>query len=157
GLCTMHADTVEASLKRLVQDPMNVPPASIPLMNCALVVKRVHVRTGSGEKKSTRRIVQVAEILGSDAIRNISTWNPARGEFEADIASSRLLKRVAEGTGLTMDEVKEEMERRKRVLRWMRAHNMRNYRKFSQTIAMYRKDPDRIYRQAMKFTEIPGV
>lgn len=157
GLCTMHADTVETSLKRLVQEPMNVPSASIPLMNCSLVVKRVHLRTGSGDNKSTRRVVQVAEILGSDTIRNISTWNPAKDEFEMDIAGSRLLKRLAENTGLTMDEVREEMERRKRVLRWMRAHNMRNYRKFSQTIAMYRKDPDRIYRRAMKFTEFPGV
>ncbi len=157
GLCTMHADTVETSLKRLVQDPMKVPPASIPLMNCALVVKRVQVKTASGERKGTRRIVQVAEILSSDAVRNMSVWSPAVDEYKVDIGSSRLLKRVAESSGLTMEEVNEELERRKRVLRWMRAHNMRNYRKFSETIAMYRKDPERIYRQAMKFTEFPGV
>ena len=153
----MHADTVETSLKRLVQDPMKVPPASIPLMNCALVVKRVQVKTASGERKGTRRIVQVAEILSSDAVRNMSVWSPAVDEYKVDIGSSRLLKRVAESSGLTMEEVNEELERRKRVLRWMRAHNMRNYRKFSETIAMYRKDPERIYRQAMKFTEFPGV
>jgi flagellar protein FlaI len=157
GLCTMHADTVETSLKRLVQDPMNVPPASISLMNCSLVVKRVHIRTGPNEKKITRRITQVGEILGADSVKNISIWNPAKDEYEVDLSSSRLLKRIAEINGLTMDEILEEIERRKRVLRWMRAHSMRNYLKFSQTVAMYGKDPERIYRRAMKFTEFPGL
>jgi flagellar protein FlaI len=157
GLCTMHADMVEASLKRLVQDPMNVPPGSIPLMNCAIVVKRVNTRTGPGSRSIVRRATQVSEIMGADSVKDISTWNPAKDEFELNISGSRLLKRIAESSGFTLEEVREEMERRKRVLRWMRAHNMRNYRKFSQTIAMYRKDPERIYRQAMKFTDIPGV
>ncbi|MBI2937014.1 MAG: type II/IV secretion system ATPase subunit [Thaumarchaeota archaeon] len=157
GLCTMHADQVEAGLKRLVQDPMNVPAASIPLMHCALVVKRVNTRTGPGSRSIVRRVTQMSEILGADAVKDISTWNPAKDEFEINISGSRLLKRIAESNGLTLDEVREEMERRKRVLRWMRAHNMRDYRKFSQTVAMYRKDPERVYRRAMKFTEIPGV
>ncbi len=157
GLCTMHADMVEGALKRLVQDPMNVPAASIPLMHCALVVKRVNTRTGPGSRSIVRRVVQLSEIMGADSVKDISTWNPAKDEFEVNIPMSRLLKRIAENNGLTLDEVREEMERRKRVLRWMRAHNMRNYRKFSQTIAMYRKDPERVYRHAMKFTDISDV
>ncbi len=157
GLCTMHADTVESSLKRLVQEPMNVPPASISLMNCALVIRRVELQKEDGNRISTRRAVQVAEILGPDSVKNLLTWKPTHDEFDMDISGSRLLKRISESSGKTMDEVIEEIERRKRILRWMRAHNMRNYHKFSETIAMYRKDPEKIYRRAIKFTEFPEV
>lgn len=153
GLCTMHADTVETSLKRLIQEPMNVPSASISLMNCALVIKRVEIPTGSKTKKITRRVIQVAEIIGSDNVRNLLNWKPNEDEFEMDISSSRLLKRISENSGKSMDDTLEEIERRKRILRWMRANNIRNYRKFSQIIEMYRKDPERIYLKALKFTD----
>jgi len=157
GLCTMHADTVESAVKRLVQDPMNVPPANIPLMNCALVIKRVGVKGLSpGSRKSSRRVTQVAEIVAFDSIRNIAGWNPAVDEFEVNLQASRLLKRIAELSGLSSEQVMDEIERRVRILRWMRAYNIRNYRRFSETIAMYSKDPEKIYSQALKFTDLPG-
>lgn len=153
GLCTMHADAVETSLKRLVQEPMNVPAGSISLMNCALVIKRVELQTGGTTKQITRRVVQVAEIIGSDTVKNLMTWKPIEDEFEVDISSSRLLKRISESSGKSMEETLDEMERRTRILRWMRANNIRDYRKFSQIIEMYRKDPEKIYLKALKFTE----
>lgn len=156
GLCTMHADAVETSLKRLVQEPMNVPAASISLMNCALVIKRVEIPTTSNKKKITRRVIQVAEIIGQDTVKNLLNWKPINDEFDIDISSSRLLKRISESSGKSMEETLEEIERRKRILRWMRANNIRNYRNFSQIIEMYRKDPERIYLKALKFTDVSG-
>jgi len=156
GLCTMHADAVETSLKRLIQEPMNVPVASISLMNCALVIRRVELQTGDKIKKITRRIIQVAEIMGHDNVKNLMTWKPIEDEFDVDISNSRLLRRISESSGKSMEDTLEEVDRRTRILRWMRANNIRNYRKFSQIIEMYRKDPEKIYHKALKFTEFSG-
>ncbi|MGI0068844.1 MAG: type II/IV secretion system ATPase subunit, partial [Nitrosopumilaceae archaeon] len=62
GLCTMHADSLESAVKRLQQKPMDIPPAYISLMNCALVVKRVKESSG----QSGRRVMTVSEITGAN-------------------------------------------------------------------------------------------
>src|SRR5574337_857190 len=130
GLCTMHADSLESAVKRLQQKPMDIPPAYISLMNCALVVKRV--RESSGQ--SGRRVMTVSEITGANTSHSAFSWSPRNDYFNEDLRDSTLMKKIAESTGKELSEVLEEHKKRMDILKWMTEQNIRDYKKVSEIV-----------------------
>ena len=139
GLCTMHADSLESASKRLQQKPMDIPPAYISLMNCALVVKRVKENaTGL----SSRRVVSVEEIIDASTSYSAFTWNPRKDYFENNLMQSKLLQKIAKHTGSDLNDVLMEHNKRTKILKWMHQHDIRDYKKVSEIIEKYYKDPE---------------
>src|SRR5713226_1435351 len=137
GLCTMHADGLESAIKRLQQKPMDIPPAYVSLMNCALVVKRVKESSG----QSSRRVVTTSEIVSASSSHNAFTWSPKGDHFAADLQESVLFKRITESTGREFDEILEEYRKRIEILKWMAEQDIRDYKKVSDIIGKYYRDP----------------
>ncbi len=143
GLCTMHADGLESAVKRLQQKPMDIPPAYISLMNCALVVKRVKESSG----QSGRRVMNVAEITGANTSHAAFTWNPRNDHFNEDLRESILFKKIAESTGKELDEVLEEHTKRMNILKWMAEQDIRDYKRVSDIVGKYYRDPNSVLIQ----------
>jgi flagellar protein FlaI len=137
GLCTMHADSLESASKRLQQKPMDIPASYMALMNCAIVIKRVKGQDG----KSTRRATIVQEIKTSIDYHTSFKWDPKSDYFKPDLEGSEMLKRITEQTGQSMDELLEEYEKRKIVLKWLSQRGIRAYDKVAETIGKYYRDP----------------
>lgn len=144
GLCTMHADSLESASKRLQQKPMDIPPAYISLMNCAVVVKRVK---DNATGQSSRRVIAVSEILSADSSHHAFVWNPRTDYFDSNLQQSKLFQRIAEHKGQTLNEVLAEHNRRVGILKWMLEHDIRDYRKVTEVIGKYYKDPDVLIRR----------
>lgn len=144
GLCTMHADSLESAIKRLQQKPMDIPPAYVSLMNCSLVVKRVKEK-GTGQ--SVRRAITVSEIINANSSHAAFSWNPKTDYFDNNLQDSILFKRIAESTGRDVQEVLEEYEKRKHILKWMHEHNIRDYKKVGEIIGKYYRDPESLMQQ----------
>ncbi|MBI3623636.1 type II/IV secretion system ATPase subunit [Candidatus Pacearchaeota archaeon] len=139
GLCTMHADSLESAVKRLQQKPMDIPPAYISLMNTAIVVRRVKVgATG----QSGRRAITISEITAANASHAAFTWNPKSDYFEDDLQESVLFKKIAESTGKDLSEVLNEHKKRISVLNWMIENDIRDYKKVSDVVGKYYRDPE---------------
>jgi len=156
GLSTIHADSVDSAVKRLMQKPMNIPPAYIPLMNCTLVIKRVMPRailTQGGVLSGTRRVTQVSEIITENKTNNVFTWESSSDAFNGDIKNSILLQKIAEYTGLKADEVIEEFRRRVLVIQWMVDEGINDYKSVSSAIGTYYKDPERVMQKITPFGE----
>jgi flagellar protein FlaI len=43
GLTSIHAEDVDATVKRLTSPPMNIPEGYIPLMKLGLIIRRVRL------------------------------------------------------------------------------------------------------------------
>src|SRR2546427_2007213 len=143
GLCTMHADSIESAAKRLQQKPMDIPPAYISLMNCALVVKRVKESSG----QSSRRVVTTSEILSAGSSHSAFTRSPKGDHFAADLQESVLFKRTTESTGREFDEILEEYRKRIEILKWMAEQDIRDYKKVSDIVGKYYRDPKSVISQ----------
>ena len=143
GLCTMHADSLESAIKRLQQKPMDIPPAYVSLMNCALVVKRVKESSG----QSSRRVVTTSEILSAGSSHSAFTWSPKGDHFTADLQDSVLFKRITESTGREFDEILEEYRKRIEILNWMAEQDIRDYKKVSDIVGKYYRDPKSVISQ----------
>jgi flagellar protein FlaI len=130
GLCTMHADDAETAIKRLTQPPMNIPSSIISLMNCLIVVKQVRTPalTGVERRTSCRKFVRISEIDNSANVHDIFSWRAAGDVFQEDLGKSLLLKKIADGLGIPMTIVVQELQRRKQLLLKMVEMNLRDFR-----------------------------
>src|SRR5579885_56534 len=144
GLCTMHADSLESAIKRLQQKPMDIPPAYISLMNCAVVIKRVK-ENSTGQ--SSRRAITVSEIASSESSHAAFSWNPKTDYFDDDLKESILFKRMAEATGRDLREIMAEYQKRISILKWMLENDIRNYKKVAEIVGKYYRDPDSLMQK----------
>jgi flagellar protein FlaI len=130
GLCTMHADDIETSIKRLTQPPMNIPPSIISLMNCVIVVKQVKTASFiSFERRvSSRKFVRVSELDDSGNIHDVFSWDPATDTFQENLGQSHLLNKMAKSLGIPTSVVIQELQKRKQLLLRMVEKNLRDFR-----------------------------
>jgi archaeal flagellar protein FlaI len=144
GLCTMHADGLESAIKRLQQKPMDIPPAYISLMNCAVVIKRVKESTTG---QSSRRAIAVSEIISSESSHAAFSWNPKTDNFDDDIKESVLFKKMAESTGQDLKDLLNEHQQRILILKWMLENDIRNYKKVAEIVGKYYRDPESLMQK----------
>jgi len=138
GLCTMHADSYDSASKRLQQKPMDIPPAYLPLMNCALVIRRIK---DSVTGQSVRRAVSLEEIKSATQSNSVFRWDPRTDFFESNIHQSVLLQRIAEQTGQTFEEVLNEYEKRIIIIRYMQERDIRDFKDVAEIIGKYYREP----------------
>ena len=144
GLCTMHADGLESATKRLQQKPMDIPPAYISLMNCAVVIKRVK-ENSTGQ--SSRRAIAVSEIISASSSHAAFSWNPKTDNFDDDLKESIMFKKIADVSGRDLNELLEEHKRRIKILKWMLENDIRNYKKVAEVVGKYYRDPESLLQK----------
>jgi flagellar protein FlaI len=145
GIATMHADDSEAAVRRLQQKPMDIPPAYVPLMNCIIAVKRVHLKTESGGVATARRVTEITEVLSHNSLNTVFAWDPAHdGYLDTMMTKSRHLHRIATDTGVEMQDIAHDLSRRKAVLSWLIGRGVRDYRSISKVIGMFNQEPGRL-------------
>ena len=144
GLCTMHADSLESAIKRLEQKPMDIPPAYISLMNCAIVIKRIKEKTTG---QSSRRTTMISEIASNTPPFTAFSWNPKSDYFAENLQSSILFQRMADATGRDLQQILEEHQKRITILKWMVESDVRNYKDVSELVGKYYRDPESVMKK----------
>ena len=152
GLSTIHADSLEAAIKRLVSPPMNVSPTYIPSLNIALLRERVVLPRGG----FSRRVRYVWEVEDYGKYRVIVRWNPALDRHER-VSDSYLLQRLAYKLGKTVEELEEEIEKRRVILTWMRVKGIREIRDVAKVIYEYYVKPDELYKRCLAELKQMGI
>ena len=143
GLCTMHADSLESASKRLQQKPMDIPASYMALMNCVIVIRRVKGEDGKG----TRRAVIIQELKTAIDYHAAFKWDPKSDYFNSQLMESEILKRISEQTGKNIDEILDELEKRKIVLKWLVQRGVRAYDKVAEIIGKYYRNPESLMKK----------
>ncbi len=138
GLCTMHADSYDSAAKRLQQKPMDIPPAYLPLMNCAIVIRRIK-DTATGQ--SARRAISLEEIKSATQSNSVFRWDPKTDYFESNVHQSVLLQKIAEQTGQTFEDILIEYDKRIKILRYMQERDIRDFKEVAEIIGKYYREP----------------
>jgi flagellar protein FlaI len=148
GMCTMHAESVEAAINRLESEPMKIPKPLIAMTNVMMVMERTEV-----DGKPARRVSVTAEVNPYDSkIGEISTdevfrWSPKSDAFSFTGESGFLLRHMKR-TGLTEDDVKRELQYRRTVLEWMVQQGIRRHGDVANVIREYYANPTRVFQKA---------
>jgi flagellar protein FlaI len=148
GFSSIHADSVEATLTRLVSSPMDVPKALIA-NTLDLITLQLKLRIND---KSIRRIIKIAEIAGLDdktgeiKTHDIFRWNPNDDRHEY-FGNSLVLEKIKERVGVTNEDIAYELEKRKTALNWLVQNNIRGHKEVMTNILDFYSNSDRFYEK----------
>ncbi len=140
---TLHADSVATVIDRLTTEPINLPKAM--LENLDLIVFLILTKR-KGEY--VRRVNEIVEILGYDPkTRNLITnrafrWDPEEDKFV--LLKSVLLDKIREKLGYTIEELKLDMLRRIKLLKWLQKHKITDYKEVARYFKMYYTSPEKV-------------
>jgi flagellar protein FlaI len=148
GFSSIHADSVAATLTRLVSSPMDVPKALIA-NTLDIITLQLKMRLND---KSVRRIIQISEIAGLDEktdeikTHEIFKWcpNDDRHEFSGN---SIVMNKIKEKTGVSDDQITYELKKRKTALEWLAENNIRNHKDVMKNILEFYSNSDRFYER----------
>jgi len=151
GLCTIHSDSIESALKRLMSKPMDIPKMMLPLMNVILQIRRVQT-----DDKIERRVVNVTELLGSESEDSLQledrfVWSKEGDshEYEPPLDTSEsLFGKISKNRHIPFEELEEELVKREAILTWMVRNNITSYSSVADMVESYYLDPDEVYNRA---------
>ena len=148
GLTTIHAESIDAAVKRLTSPPMDIPPSYIPLMNFALVIKRIRLQNPDGTYRVVRRVTDVWEIRDYNDYPLIAKWDPRERRHVVFLDRSKLLESIGDEVGEGLAWALDEVEKRSVVLRWMMREGITDYRHVAMVIQEYYARPEETYEKA---------
>lgn len=148
GMCTLHAESIEAALMRLESPPMSIPRSMISMLDTIIVQRRA-------EKDGIpiRRTEVLAEVSGYDRDRDlvelniVYRWKPESDTFTYT-GRCLSLEGIAARIGYSMDRVEEELRRRRMVIEWMCRTGRRSFSDVAEIIRRYVYDPESVLRYA---------
>ncbi len=155
GLSTMHAESLDAAIKRLTSPPMNIAPSFIPLMNCVIYIERVLVRELGGFYTPARRVRNVWEVVDYDSYLTVGEWDPVNDAFRSYLGESSLLRRLGVRHMRTVDEFLTEIERRRIVLDWMVRRRITDPEDVNALVLQYYERPEVVVANAT--AELQGL
>ncbi|MEM0329512.1 MAG: type II/IV secretion system ATPase subunit [Nitrososphaerota archaeon] len=160
GLSTIHAESIESVMKRLVSPPMNIPPSHIPLLDAVALVERVHLPRPIDGKTYARRMRYVWEVVDYGKYVTIAEWNPATDQFVTDFTNSVVLERIAARTAKTKEEIIAEIERRAALLKSLVEKGLIEIGDIAREVYAYYSNPEQVLRKygiAVEAIQVPAV
>lgn len=144
---TVHANSAMETIVRLTEPPMNVPDIMITALDVVIIQQRIYHR----QKGQIRRITEVAEVTGFDGgkpqLSRIFKWNPKTDNVEPTGVPIRIKRMIAEFSGVSRNEMEDEMKRRGVILDWMRQRGIRNFFEVGKIIQEYYRDQASVLKQ----------
>ena len=142
---TMHAETAQQVVKRLISEPIELPEIEVSTLDLIITSFRQR-RTG------VRRILELAEIVerqisGNTELKtnNLFEWKPRTDAIERTInTSQKISTKLALYSGLTSEEMADDLKEKQKVLHWMMDRGVNNVNTIGLTASNYYANHDRL-------------
>lgn len=133
---TVHADSAPETISRLVNPPLNIPANLLRAVHLNVVMFR-------DRRKGIRRILQIAEFEAEKDTAHanvIYRWLPEEDKIVKHSESSRFFENIARATGMSTNEINEDLEEKKKILAWASKINLRGIQQVGKIMNMYYKN-----------------
>ena len=142
---TVHADSISETIKRLTNPPINVPQNLLTAVNLNVVMFR-------DRRLGIRRVSQVGEYLvgeGEEETRPniLYRWKPSDDKIVPHASSVRLFDELSTHTGMSPQEINQDLEEKKKILNWMVKNNKRKLDEVGEIIYKYYSNPKDIFKK----------
>jgi archaeal flagellar protein FlaI len=149
GISTIHADSVQTALKRMLTKPMDIPGMLLPLMSTLIMMSRVKI----GDKFA-RRVTYLSEMVGYNEQSKNPQLNPLfewTGELKDTFemkGQSNVFKQIADSKHIPEEDVYSDMEQKQQILEWLLNKKVRAYKDVANIIRDYYYNPSEVYEMA---------
>jgi archaeal flagellar protein FlaI len=155
GITSIHAESSDSAIRRLISSPMNIPESYIPLVNLGVVIRRIRQEMPDGSTRVARKMTELEEIVDVGNYKRVAQWDAYTDTFKHNFNDSVLFDRISEKIGKSRQELNDELQRRKAVLNWMAVKNIRFYREVAKLVSLYYAKPQEVYENAVKTLKTP--
>jgi archaeal flagellar protein FlaI len=142
-LGTLHANNARETIIRLQEKPMEVPQSMLSLVDLIVVMGRTFGRGG----KIFRHVSQVAEVSRMEKkvlLANVYEYDSDLDLIKRSAIPSHIVEVMAEKSAMTKNELKQEIEIRKRILEWMMYKGIRKPNDVLEVIQDYYHSPEEV-------------
>lgn len=147
---TVHADSIQETIQRLINPPIEVPCNLLNAVHLNIVMFR-------DRRRGIRRTYQIGEFIVSDESGSVNIkpnmlyrWKPASDSLVEHSSSLRLFEQLSRYTGFSQSEINNEITARKDILKWMVQNNIRKLNDVGKIINNYYLDPDSVISTVKK-------
>ncbi len=137
---TVHADTANETIRRLINPPISVPPSMLGSVHLNVVMFR-------DRRKGFRRVLQLAEFMpGKENLTAnlIYRWVPEKDEFVAHNKSYSFFDHLSRNTGMDEIEIKKNLDNKKSIFDWLLKNKIRDLESFGKVMNFYYTDPEKL-------------
>ncbi|MBI2085199.1 MAG: type II/IV secretion system ATPase subunit [Candidatus Aenigmarchaeota archaeon] len=140
SMTTMHADSIEGVIRRLITPPIELPPSLIESLDMVVVLS--HAREIG---KSARRITEIDEIESMDPVTGkvhhvkSYVWDPITDTYQKK-EDSVLFRRIASKMGIEFDAIMAETKRKELIINWMIGKKVTKFEDVANIVSLYYKD-----------------
>jgi len=127
---TIHANNADEVIIRLTNPPIDIPKPMISSLSLVVVQSR-NRRTGK------RRTLQIAEVTSTGDVKVLMQLNVADDVLEKINDSSTVLERLKLYTGLSTEDIAQDLEKKIIILRWMVKRNIENIDQIGTVMTKY--------------------
>jgi flagellar protein FlaI len=143
---TVHADDAAQVKARLVSPPISLPEEMLAALQLIVVQYRQR-RTG------IRRTYEIAEVMPEGKMIGVNTvykWEPKTDKLEKVGESARLINELSMHTGMSMKEMKEDLDEKRAVLNYMLDKGVTAVNDVGRVVAGYYRDKDGVLATVKK-------
>ncbi|MAG47599.1 hypothetical protein CL617_03260 [archaeon] len=151
---TMHADTVLQLKRRLLEPPINIPKNEAEALHLMLMQFR-------DRRSNKRRTLELAEVLTGGKtdldINYLYRWRPRGDVFEKANDSVRVVEELNLHTGMTEQEIKEDLQDKINVLNWLLKNKEFDIDRIGRVMDVYYRDKDSMLKNVEKGNSVDRV
>ena len=142
---TLHADTALQTYRRLINPPISVPETLVEAIDLFVVMFR-------DRRRGIRRVYEIAEIpsttvKGFEKINLLYKWDPKTDQVIKYHESRKTINKLSILTGMDTDEIKKEIDIRKKILEYLTKNKIRDVNAVGKVFADYSKNPKKILKK----------
>ncbi len=148
GLSTIHSDSVESLIQRLLTPPINLSPTMLEALDIIVFLSHTRIKD-----RPARRVSKVVEVTGITPEGKVETgdvfrWRPATDKWEftgrSQILSELITTRGETAIWLSESQVWNEIEKRERILEWMVKKKITDFNEVARIIAEFYRSPEKL-------------
>jgi len=140
SISTLHADSVDAVIRRLETPPISLSPMLVDALDAVAI--QTHAIVKGHETRKLREIVEVIEVKpdGTAVTNTPFSWNPAKDEFSHQ-KQSKIFDKISDKYGINRKELDEEFEKRAKLLAALFKKKVLSYEDVQRAINEYNQRP----------------
>ena len=148
---TIHANSSREVLRRLLEQPFELAPLQIESIDLLLVQYR-------DRKSNKRRTYEISEIeAGVDeaqlTVNTIFKWDPREDTWDELNAPSKFMREIGLHTGMTEEDIKDDLKSRERILVWMMENKINRLNDVGKLMKLFYSRPEIIIEAAKNNTD----
>ena len=145
GMGTMHANSVDAMVKRLETEPINLSPALIEALDVVCIM--IQDKVGNKMIRRLQEVVEIVKVDDSNVSSNVPfKWDPVNKTFLYKL-ENYVFEKLFIKYGISKNDLIKEFKSRTELLAKMYQNKIFGFEEVQEVINAYYKDSAKVLRR----------